>query len=155
MLLNWFTYLYFSSIHFHQLFLISWFLIQFNIQTYATTLQQYKSQNVYKWMIILWMRRHQSPIIRLQPEVVPPTKMECFSRLQLTRMHQHPVITYIVARLPYSIFQIQYIFQPDLLHMRCWDEQFWRIIILLVDYYTLPCQDWVSGHSDLRTDVAI
>ena len=29
------------------------------------------------------------------------------------------VITYIVARLPYSIFQTQYIFQPDLLHMRC------------------------------------
>ena len=28
------------------------------------------------------------------------------------------VITYIVARLPYSIFQTQYIFQPDLLHMR-------------------------------------
>ena len=29
------------------------------------------------------------------------------------------VITYIVARLPYSIFQTQYIFEPDLLHMRC------------------------------------
>ena len=29
------------------------------------------------------------------------------------------VITYIVARLPYSIFQTQYIFQPDILHMRC------------------------------------
>ena len=29
------------------------------------------------------------------------------------------VITYIVVGLPYSIFQIQYIFQPDLLHMRC------------------------------------
>ena len=43
--------------------------------------------------------------------------------------------------LPYSIFQIQYIFQPDLLHISCWDEQFWRIIILLVDYYTLPCQN--------------
>ena len=57
--------------------------------------------------------------------------------------------TYIVARLPYSIFQ------PDLLHMRCWDEQFWQIIIVLVDYCTLPCQDWASGHSDLRTDVAI
>ena len=39
------------------------------------------------------------------------------------------VITYIVARLPYSIFQIRYIFQPNLLHMRCWDEQF------LMDHY--------------------
>ena len=28
------------------------------------------------------------------------------------------VITYIVVGLPYSIFQIQYIFMPDLLHMR-------------------------------------
>ena len=26
---------------------------------------------------------------------------------------------------------------------------------MLVDYCTLPCQDRVSGHSDLRTDVAI
>ena len=29
------------------------------------------------------------------------------------------VITYIVAGLPYSIFLIQYIFQPAPLHMRC------------------------------------
>ena len=29
------------------------------------------------------------------------------------------VITYIVARLPYSIFQTKYSFKPDLLHMRC------------------------------------
>ena len=29
------------------------------------------------------------------------------------------LITYIVVELPYSIFQIQYIFQPDLIHMRC------------------------------------
>ena len=27
-----------------------------------------------------------------------------------------PVITYIVAKLPYSIFQTQYICQPNLLH---------------------------------------
>ena len=65
------------------------------------------------------------------------------------------VITHIVARLPYSIFQTQYIFQPDLLHVRSWDEQFWWIIIMLVDYCTLPCQDWVLGHSDFRTYVAI
>ena len=41
---------------------------------------------------------------------------------------KHRVITYIVAKLPYSIFHTQYIFQPDLLHMRCRDEQF------LMDY---------------------
>ena len=35
------------------------------------------------------------------------------------RSKKNGVITYIVARLPYSIFQIQYIFQLDLLHMRC------------------------------------
>ena len=28
-------------------------------------------------------------------------------------------------------------------------------MFILVDYCTLPCQDRVSGHSDLRTDVAI
>ena len=39
--------------------------------------------------------------------------------------------------------------------MRCWDEHFWWIIFVLVDYCTLPCQDRVSGHFDLRTDVAI
>ena len=73
-----------------------------------------------------------------------------------TRLIQiEPVITYIVARLPYSIFQTQYIFQPDVLHMRCWDEHFLWIMFILVDYCTLPCQDWVSGHLDLRTDVAI
>ena len=75
--------------------------------------------------------------------------------LQSLQLYSNSVITYIVARLPYSIFQTQYVFQPDLLHVRCWDEQFWLIIIILVDYCTLPCQGWVSGHSDLRTDVAI
>ena len=39
--------------------------------------------------------------------------------------------------------------------MKCWDEHFWWIFFVLVDYCTFPCQDWVSGHLDLRTDVAI
>ena len=39
--------------------------------------------------------------------------------------------------------------------MRCWDEHLWWIIIWLMDYSTFPCHDWVSGHSDLRTDVVI
>ena len=39
--------------------------------------------------------------------------------------------------------------------MRCWDEQFWWIIMLLVDYSTLPCQEWVSWHSESRIDVVI
>ena len=39
--------------------------------------------------------------------------------------------------------------------MRCWDEHLWWIMIWLMDYSTIPCHDWVSGHSDLRTDVVI
>ena len=55
------------------------------------------------------MRRHQSPIIRLQPEVAPPTRMECLRKLQLTSMHQHPNTMYTRSRdtmdLCQSIFQ--------------------------------------------------
>ena len=48
---------------------------------------------------------------------------EALSSLEHLSQLEPDVITYIVAGLPYS-FQTQYIFQPDLLHMRCWDEHF-------------------------------
>ena len=109
--------------------------------------------------VITWPRENWSP------KVTPFDVLSCYifcSDLDKASMGKKCpkslwkcVITYIVAGLPYSVFQIQYIFQPNLLHMRCWDEQLWWIIISLVDYCTLPCQDWVSGHSDLRKDVAI
>ena len=48
------------------------------------------------------------------------TKKHKFKKpFPLQKKGKKPVITYIVARLLYSIFQTQHIFQPDLLHMRC------------------------------------
>ena len=65
------------------------------------------------------------------------------------------VITYIVAGLPYSFFQTQYIFSARSLTYEMLRWALLWIMIIFVDFWTLPCQDWVSGHSDLRTDVAI
>ena len=65
------------------------------------------------------------------------------------------VITYIVVGLPYSIFQISIHFlaiSPTYEMLR-WASMMDHDLIL--DYSTIPCHDWVSGNSNLRTDVVL
>ena len=65
------------------------------------------------------------------------------------------VITYIVARLPYSIFRFQYTFSVSSL---TYEMHGWAFMIdhySMMDCSTFPCHDWVLGHLGLRTDVAI
>ena len=65
------------------------------------------------------------------------------------------VITHIVAKLPYSIFRFQYTFSASSLtyEMLRWASMMDHY--LMMDCSIFPCHDWVSGHLDLRTDVAI